>query len=92
MNLTEKFRRWDKGLHTFTPVEESIRKINPGKHFGKKTLELLKQCTACPVGNASCTEHFEIVVHGFHPEKPIKNIAIPICPHGCNADTCLLNK
>jgi len=91
-SLQEQFKKWDKGQHTFSSVENAIRRIPEGKHFGRRTLELLKNCTICPVGNATCMEFFEIILHGICPGKPMKTIKISICPLGCNAETCVLNK
>ncbi|MFA5714281.1 MAG: hypothetical protein WC998_00890 [Candidatus Paceibacterota bacterium] len=90
--LQEKFEKWDKGQHTFSSAEESIRRIHGGEHFGEKTLKRLRECTICPIGNASCIEFFKITIHGVCPGKPIKTIDITVCPLGCNAETCILNK
>lgn len=90
--IAKIFDKWDRGIYLYSPVEESIKRIQREKHFGKKTLDLLSQCTICPVGNASCCHSFEIVIHGFHPHLPRETKKIRICPYGCTQETCLLNK
>ena len=90
--LSEKFSRWDAGEYTYSSVEEALLKIPEGEKISKKALDLLGECTVCAVGNASCLNFFKITVHGVHPEKPIKEKTILICPMGCTAENCLLNK
>ncbi len=90
--ISQIFEKWDRGSYLYSVVEESIKRIQKGKHFGKKTLNLLSQCTICPVGNSSCCHSFEIVINGFHPQLPAEIKKIRICPYGCNQKNCLLNK
>jgi hypothetical protein len=90
--LNRKFKKWDRGILTYTSAEDAIRHINPGKHFGKHTSDLLKRCSVCPVGNASCQSFFKIIIYGFNPKKGHVPRTVRICPHGCNEQTCLLNK
>jgi hypothetical protein len=92
LTLLEKFEKWNKGEHTYGPAEYALLKIKKGQKINKSFLDLLGECTICPVGNSSCLEYFEIVIHGIHPNEPLKIKKIRICPLGCTSKNCILNK
>jgi hypothetical protein len=91
-SLNRKFEKWDRGELTYPRVGDGILNTKPGESFNEETITLLKECTRCPVGNASCISAMKIVLYGFHPRKPGEEKVIRLCPHGCDEKTCLLNK
>jgi hypothetical protein len=88
----EKFAKWQNGEYTHSAVERALLNIKEGEKINKEFLDMLGECTVCAVGNASCIEFFEIIVHGNHPEKPMETRKISICTLGCDSETCILNK
>lgn len=92
LTTTEKFKRWESGEHTYSPTEYALLKNKRGEKISQNVLDSLKECSICPVGNASCIEYFEITIHGNCPNKAMKLERIRICPLGCNSKTCILNK
>jgi len=90
--LTERMQSWEKGEYTYSKAERAILDLKEGQRL-ETIIDELKGCTICPVCNATCPEYFEIIVSGFHPEKPSKQHKIMICPLGAtNMDECVLSK
>jgi hypothetical protein len=72
--LKRKIEKWNKFKQNQNP------NIN-------EFLYLLKECTICPMGNATCEEYFEIVIREQARLKKIR-----ICPFGCKLENCILIK
>ena len=92
LEMTEKFEKWDKGQYTYSRTEYALLKSEKGKRINQDVLDSFAGCSICPIGNASCLEYFEIIIHGNCPNKSIKIDKIRICPLGCTSKTCILNK
>jgi hypothetical protein len=85
------FGKWDNGEHTYGILGEALLKNKRGK-IDSKTIQLLKECTICEIGNSTCNQFFEITFFGVCPGKPPKEKTVRICPLGCTSKTCILNK
>lgn len=92
--LEEKSKKWNNGEHTYNEIEQALLNLKPGEKL-ETIIEQLKNCTICPVNNATCLEFFEInvIVNGFHPGKPLHQHKILLCPLGVtNINECALAK
>jgi len=90
----DQFKRvgetWDKGEHTYDGAMRHLVELKPGEKIGN----LVKDCTICPVRNATCASYMEWELYGFNPAKGGKKFPLMVCAMGIEGDgeKCPLNK
>jgi len=89
MNTDEIYESWANGKLTRSDLGEAIVKKAKGEKIDSNAVELLRDCTVCPVGDPACNSLITITVPAFHPQKPLQKETVKICPFGCKAETCL---